>query len=814
MRRRFTSFLTLMLVSMIAAINPAWGELYFTLKTNDASLGTLAINGDDENIVRMSDGFYKIETIAASYNVQITATPATGSYLESWSDNATKSLTRTVTVSKSTGDTSEYPTFTANFAKFLTLNIATNNAELGTLAIVKDNDELPAGVTAIDASNTSFYVMPNTQVGIKATPATGSFFDSWSDNADATVLERSITVSSDTTITANFSKFLRLNIATNDAQLGALEIVKDNDELPAGVTAIDESTTNFYVLPNTEVNLIATPITGSYLKAWSDGADSTLLERTIVMISDSNITATFAKCDTLILKTNNVEGQEVMGTLAIAGATLPKGVSRINNEELGDAYFVVRGACVNLTATPEVGYYLESWSDDADATVLSRSIRILGNTEITANFAKCSILTLATNNEEGLKKGTVELVCPEEEEIITWDNDVLKTIELSDEEISLFPNQGITLAAVGGNVEYVDNTLNFEGDAEATENFTFTANNGVITRIEISTTSASEASVLNDGWSVAGSVSRVWEGTPAETVTLNTASLNGVTEIAFTILKELPDGVTEIKQDTTYYVVPGTQVSVLAEANDYQLYHVENWTNEEAAEYDAEDIMNDDFLVDEKYPRVSILTITMGNDTTAQANFDINGYLVTVPAGEYITYYSDQPLTLIDDDFQLYVMTEVDAPNAYIKEIGTAAAKTPLLVYNYGEETAEVLLVIASEEDAEEVETAIQFLGTLEDRSIDGSDALADRYAFNGKQFVKLLTDLDITAHKCWIEIDKGVVTSRTINLVKEGDETTGIENVNAYKANDSYFDLNGRKVSKPALKGVYILNGKKVVVK
>ena len=828
MRRRFTSFLTLMLVSMIAAINPAWGELYFTLKTNDASLGTLTIaDGYGTTVVKMSDGFYKINTTNDSYNVQITATPATGSYLESWSDNATlTSLTRTVTVSQSTGGTSEYPTFTANFAKFLTLNIATNNTELGTLAI---NGTLPGGASEIDES--TFYIKKDSVVKIIATPKTGSYFDSWSDNADATILERSITVSSDTTITANFAKFLTLNIATNDAELGTLEIVKDNDEFPAGVTAIDASTTNFYVLPNTEVNLIATPAVGSYLKAWSDGADSTLLERTIVMISDSNITATFAKCDTLILKTNNVEGQEVMGTLAIAGATLPKGVSKINNEELGDAYFVVRGACVNLTATPEVGYYLESWSDDADATVLSRSIRILGNTEITANFAKCSILTLATNNEEGLKKGTVELVCPEEEEIITWDNDVLKTIELSDEEISLFPNQGITLAAVGGNVEYVDNTLNFEGDAEATENFTFTANNGVITRIEISTTNAGEASDLNDGWSIAGSVSRVWEGTPAKTVTLNTASLNGVTEIAFTILKELPDGVTEIKKDTTYYVVPGTQVSVKAEANEpnleedeyIQLYHVKNWTNEEATEYDAENIENDEFLTDDKYPRISILTITMGNDTTAQANFDINGYIVEVPAGEYITYYSDQPLTLIDDDFQLYVMTEVNAPNAYIKEIGTAAANTPLLVYNYGEETAEVLLMIASEEDAEEVEVAPEFVGVPEASFIAPSGDNSDNYAFNGKQFVKVLSGLDIAAHKCYLKINKLVAadpqliqgpSSRTINLVKEGDETTSIQNVNAYKANDSYFDLNGRKISKPAQKGVYILNGKKVVVK
>jgi len=827
MRRRFTSFLTLMLVSMIAAINPAWGELYFTLKTNDASLGTLTIDDDyGTTIVKMSDGFYKIETTATSFDVKIKASPATGSYLESWSDNGTlTSLTRTVTVSQSTGGTSEYPTFTANFAKFRILNIATNNSELGTLAI---NGTLPGGASEIDES--TFYIKKDSVVKIIATPKTGSYFDSWSDNADATTLERSITVSSDTTITANFAKFLRLNIATNDAELGTLEIVKDNDELPAGVTAIDASTTNFYVLPNTEVNLIATPAVGSYLKAWSDGADSTLLERTIVMISDSNITATFAKCDTLILKTNNEEGAlELKGTLAIDGETLPKGVSKINNDELGDAYFVVRGACVNLIATPNTGYYLESWSDDADAAVLKRSIKILGNTEITANFAKCSTLTLDLNDDQ---MGTVDLVLPEND-TITWSNDVLENIELSDDEISLFTNQGVTLTAVSGIATYTsNNTLDFYGldKPDVEKNFTFTANNGRIVRIEISTTSAGE--VLNDGWSVAGQVARVWEGEPAETVTLNTSILPDVAEITFVIEKDLPDGVSVVPdEENAYYVVPGTQVSVKAEANEpnleedeyIQLYHVKNWTNEEATEYDAENIENDEFLTDDKYPRISILTITMGNDTTAQANFDINGYIVEVPAGEYITYYSDQPLTLIDDDFQLYVMTEVNAPNAYIKEIGTAAANTPLLVYNYGEETAKVLLVIASEEDAEEVEVAPEFVGVPEASFIAPSGDNSDNYAFNGKQFVKVLSGLDIAAHKCYLKINKLVAvdpqliqgpSSRTINLVKEGDETTSIQNVNAYKANDSYFDLNGRKISKPAQKGVYILNGKKVVVK
>ena len=42
-------------------------------------------------------------------------------------------------------------------------------------------------------------------------------------------------------------------------------------------------------------------------------------------------------------------------------------------------------------------------------------------------------------------------------------------------------------------------------------------------------------------------------------------------------------------------------------------------------------------------------------------------------------------------------------------------------------------------------------------------------------------------------------------------DEETAIESVEAETANEEIFDLSGRKVSK-AVKGLYIINGKKVV--
>ncbi|MDD5855952.1 MAG: leucine-rich repeat domain-containing protein, partial [Prevotella sp.] len=56
--------------------------------------------------------------------------------------------------------------------------------------------------------------------------------------------------------------------------------------------------------------------------------------------------------------------------------------------------------------------------------------------------------------------------------------------------------------------------------------------------------------------------------------------------------------------------------------------------------------------------------------------------------------------------------------------------------------------------------------------------------------------------------------------VIGEDDNTTGIDvitingiDINDSKVDDSVYDLMGRKVSKPA-KGIYIKNGKKVIIK
>ena len=65
-------------------------------------------------------------------------------------------------------------------------------------------------------------------------------------------------------------------------------------------------------------------------------------------------------------------------------------------------------------------------------------------------------------------------------------------------------------------------------------------------------------------------------------------------------------------------------------------------------------------------------------------------------------------------------------------------------------------------------------------------------------------------AHKAWLALPKAT----TANFFSLDDETTGVKAIeNSQLTIDNYYDLQGRKVAQPT-KGLYIVNGKKVIVK
>ena len=193
------------------------------------------------------------------------------------------------------------------------------------------------------------------------------------------------------------------------------------------------------------------------------------------------------------------------------------------------------------------------------------------------------------------------------------------------------------------------------------------------------------------------------------------------------------------------------------------------------------------------------------------------GYEVTVGAGEYATFYKDENLYTEDEDAELYTIASVTDTEAVLSDaIKVAPAETPLLVYNKSEQD-KTFLLIPTTDDADEVTPASQFVGTLEATTIPASATGADNYALNGYAFVWVKNAIEVGANKCWLHIASQPAAARAMTRsIVGGNGTTGIDAIeNVTIDNEGWYDLQGRKLqAKPNRGGIYIHNGKKVVIR
>lgn len=210
---------------------------------------------------------------------------------------------------------------------------------------------------------------------------------------------------------------------------------------------------------------------------------------------------------------------------------------------------------------------------------------------------------------------------------------------------------------------------------------------------------------------------------------------------------------------------------------------------------------------------------TIYDGTTAPSNiFQLyQGYEVEVAAQSFITYYKDEALYVDESSAtgELYTIASV-TDNAVVlsSKIETAPAQTPLLVYNNSDQTRNILLIPTADPD-QLLTVAPEFKGTLAAKTFSADDmAAANHYVLTAQnQFVWVKDAGTIGANKCWLEISKSAPNNA--RKIVFGD-ATGVNAVECGKLKvESLYDLNGRKLDKmPTKKGVYIMNGKKVVVK
>ena len=202
------------------------------------------------------------------------------------------------------------------------------------------------------------------------------------------------------------------------------------------------------------------------------------------------------------------------------------------------------------------------------------------------------------------------------------------------------------------------------------------------------------------------------------------------------------------------------------------------------------------------------------------------GYQVVIPAGEYVTYYKDEAVRLEEkdkNDIELCTITAVEDGKAVLSDnFDAMKANKPFLLKNTTNEEKTILLIPCTEPNLA-VTVAKEFKGTEGPREFSEAEmAEGDYYVCNGKQFVKVRGAGTLGANMAYLKFvtNQQLSAPQYINIVMGGDlgeGTTRIDNLNV-NDNDNeatWYDLNGRRLQgKPAQKGIYIKNGRKVVVK
>ena len=212
-------------------------------------------------------------------------------------------------------------------------------------------------------------------------------------------------------------------------------------------------------------------------------------------------------------------------------------------------------------------------------------------------------------------------------------------------------------------------------------------------------------------------------------------------------------------------------------------------------------------------------TISFEGNSSSDSQFFLDDVVVSydpsasvnIPASGYATYCSEYPLDLTDaENYKAFYVSAIDGTNITLTKINAKVkGGTPFILY--GKKSTTVSIPMA---DSNNTLGSNKLVGTMEDTYV--TNIVGDNTIFGMYQgeFRKINTGV-IPAHKAYLPIPTANITPGSrISMVFE-DETTGINDVRSEmdEVNGEVYNLNGQRVKNPG-KGLYIVNGKKVIMK
>ena len=632
-----------------------------------------------------------------------------------------------------------------------------------------------------------------------------------------------------------------ITVATNDATLGSV----------SGTSTVAE---------NEEVTITATPTAAGYFTKWlKDNADfdgNTVNPLTVTATADATYTAIF-------------ESKKIISFAAGEGmGIVPSTVYLMSGEDytIPESYFLYKSGATltgwnDGTTTHEIGATLSNVTADMVLTAQFTDNTVnLGDAETTVNwtFARDNgAPTLTCENSEmdyvqhttinNTRYDVVMHVDTRKDQVIDGKTGKLNnTSDASRAQVNM--GTKFTVPVIDGSVISYTKT---NGTLEASS-VTFGGNNGIVSDNVISYTYSGDAGTLDvidvtGGFYPSGiSVKYPYAGIPGPadpenmillatisnetgTISSNTWTMTDNNNYTFSASSlSWKSGTTDFKiaKDGTYTIKVPSDVKVTKiDINGYS----------SSTDGTTLTLGNENHL----YKTAEVYSFTPSHSTGADIVFTTSGKEMEI---SYIKLYSADGLTLtttasmqgwrsfydadnsytLDDKTKAYVVTKVEqdesimtyvAMEAVLTEISAVPAATPVLLKTSNQETTSTdghySMTLKKAENVQ----GLDIINLLKATPYAGN-----WYRLGSKDGEIGFFPYDATNAAAGIVVlnydSSNAQGARGLTLSFADDETTAISNViDNVNLNKVIFDLQGRRVAQPA-KGLYIVNGKKVVIK
>lgn len=229
-------------------------------------------------------------------------------------------------------------------------------------------------------------------------------------------------------------------------------------------------------------------------------------------------------------------------------------------------------------------------------------------------------------------------------------------------------------------------------------------------------------------------------------------------------------------------------------------------------------------VVDNISPDIYHINITFTNNYTGSktVSYQIRPQINLATTHQWSTLFETKVNMSVPANagFEVYTFWQINGNIIQLDRRYYIKKDTPMLLYCENGGTFYPELVESNTAGLSSISSNSAFKGVSSAADVTTLPTSTDYeiWILKDDRFVRTKSGL-IPAGKCYLEMLKSSFSEPSLTLSREGDDDDGttsivsIENGKLKMENDKYYDLNGRRVLYPR-KGVYIMNGKKIIIK